>query len=248
MKFSILWIALATMICATTISWAGGPESGFFLGGGGYATYVNGTGTWNNVDFEIDSAFPSDDNSGAIGMAWTDLILLGVKPVVGYKFNSNFALQLGYAFNITKSSRQSGVSSDGLVFYEQGLSVEWGQDNFEALAFYYPDSELEYYLFGGLEIIKIETKITLFENAEYQDDSGFVNSNGDFQIFDDQIAATGFIIGAGVEFTSDNDQRAAYVSMQYSRSLTDDSFFETEDFKVDMGGITLNVGVKWYLF
>ncbi len=240
--FTVL-IAVLTVTSAV----AGGPESGFYFGGGGNAQWVSGNGTWGTYDFDISQPL-SSDSGAALGFAWTDKVLLGVKPIIGYKLNSSLALQVGYSLNITKPSRQSVSSTNGLVFYEQGISYEWKQNNLEILGLFYPNSDLEYYFFGGVELVEVNTDITLYENVEYEDGFGGVIGNGDFQVQSDKIRATGFVLGAGVEFTSDNNQRAAYVSIQYSRSVTDDTFFGSEAFKVDLGGISFNGGIKWYLF
>jgi len=181
-------------------------------------------------------------------MAWTDKILIGVKPVVGYKLNQSLALQVGYGVNISKTSRQSSVESNGLIFYEQGVSVEWKQTNLEVLGLFYPDSDLNYYFFGGMDMTTVDTDITIFENAEYQDNTGQIVSNAEFTVESDKITAFGFILGAGVEFTSANHQRAVYVSLQYSRTMTDDKFFVQETLKADMGGFALMAGMKWFLF
>lgn len=244
----IFVILMACMLCLVVVGTASaeGPDSGFFFGGGANIQWISGSGTWGDYNFDISS--PLSTEGDAVGLAWTDQMLLGVKPVIGYKFNTSFALQFGYGINITKPSRQSNIETNGVVTYEQGLAVEWTQRNFEALGVFYPNSDLNYYFFGGLDFSKVDTEITLFENASYPDDLGGVGSDGLLQVEDDSISALGFIFGAGLEFTSDNRSRTAYISVQYTRSMTDDTFFGTEDFKVDLGGFSLMAGMRWYPF
>ena len=248
MKFSALLTTLIAILCLANLSLAGGPDSGFYLGGGGHLNWITGSGSWDNFDFELDNAFPSEDSPDEVGFAWSDKMMIGIMPVIGYKLSPNVALQVGYGFNITKSSSQSSIITQGLGVYEQGVSIEWHQRNLEVLGFYYPDSDLEYFFFGGLDLANVETDITIFETAQSPDGTGQGIINGDYNLNTDEISAVGYIFGAGIEFTSDNNEQAAFVTMQYSRSLTDETFFGTEGFKIDVGGITLTAGVKWYLF
>jgi hypothetical protein len=226
---------------------AEGPASGIYVGGAVGIQWVNGTGTWAEYDFEIDSPL-SVEEGGSVGLAWTDKILLGLKPLVGYRINHTLALQVGYGLNIPKSSQQTTTESDGFISYEKGLSVEWKQRSLEFLGIIHPDSDLGYFFFAGLDMTRIETKIILYEGLEYEDFYGNLVAQGQAQEEADKISATGVIFGGGMEFPSDDNKRAAYISVQYSTAKTNDTFFGTEDFKVNVGGISFMVGVKWYLF
>ncbi len=247
MKILVLWVAILAGAGLASNAQAESEQTGFFLGGAGGFQWFSGSGTWNGFDFEIDQPLSGEDGS-PIGLSWDNRALLGIKPMAGYRFNRSFAVQVGYNLNIPKSSQQTYSETDGIVTYEQGMTVEWTQRNVEVLGIYYPDAELGYYFFGGLDLARAETKITLFENADYIDNVGDSISAGDFEVLSDHITATGFILGAGVEFASDSNKRVAFASVQYSRSMTDGAFFGTDDFKVDMGGISLVAGIKWYPF
>jgi hypothetical protein len=238
---------ILTGIGLTTTAQAGGPESGFFIGGGANLQWVSGNGSWSTYEFDISQPLSNEEND-PIGFAWTDKMLLGVKPVVGYKINGSLALQVGYGMNIPKPSNQSYSESNGLVFYQQGLNMEWEQRNLEILGILYPDSDINYYFFGGLDLVNVKTKISIFESAEFPDEFGNTIIGGEVDEQNDTITATGFILGTGLEFVSEDKRRVAYLSVQYSRSLTNDAFFGTEDFKVDLGGFTLMGGIKWYPF
>ena len=40
-----------------------------------------------------------------------------------------------------------------------------------------------------------------------------------------------------------------FAAMQYSTSETDESrFYEADDFRVSVGGVAAQVGLKWFLF
>ncbi len=246
MKALAFLMVLMAMVVSAAPSWAEGPE-GFFVGGGANLLYVAASGTWSEYDFSVREPLSTEDG-GPVGLSWTDKMLLGVKPVAGYKFNEFFALQVGCGLNIPKTSQQQTSESNGVIYYEQGLNIEWQQSNFEVLGIIYPNTELGYYFFGGFDMTWVDTQVTLYENAEYPDANGNTLIGGVYQIENDKVASAGFILGAGLEFASENRNTVVYVSGQYSRSMTDDTFFGTEDFKVDVGGLALMVGLKWYPF
>ncbi len=247
LRILAFWVAFLALTVTTAVSWADGPDSGFFIGGGGNLLWTSGSGTWSIYDFEVTQPL-STEEGGPVGLAWTDKMQLGVKPMVGYKINDSWALQVAYGLSIPKSSQQIYSETNGLVYYEQGLNIEWKQRDLELVGIFYPDTDLAYYFFGGVDVTFVDTKITLFENAEYPDESGNTIISGDYQIETDDILATGFILGAGLEFAADDRNTVVYLSAQYCRSMTDDAYFSTEDFKVDVGGISFMVGVKWYPF
>lgn len=226
---------------------AGGPESGLYFGGSANLQYVPGTGTWAGAEFQIDEPL-SDGVGQPVGLAWNEHLLLGLKPLAGWKLNSRWGLQVGLGLNIPKSSSQTYSESSGTVYYDQGLTVEWKQRNLEILGVYYPDSDLGYYLFGGLDLVHIRTDVHLFEGIQYEDYVGQVVYDGLYQEESDDISATGIIFGGGVEIISDNNRRAVYFSAQYSTAKTDDTFFSSPDFQVAVGGMSFQVGLKLFPF
>ena len=241
-----LLIVFLTAIGGAATAWAGGPDSGFFIGAGGYFQFIKGTGTWDEYDFEIDTPLSVEEGS-TVGFAWTDKILLGIKPMVGYRLNRQFELQVGYGLNITKSSQQSDTTFDTYSTYEQGFSLAWQQRSLEMIGVFYPDSDMGYFFYAGFDMTRIKADFTFFEGIEYQDFNGNPVSEITSTDESDSIDATGFIFGGGIEFASDNN-RAVFVSAQYSTAQTDDVFFGTEDYKVGVGGLTVLLGVKWFPF
>ncbi len=222
------------------------PESGFFIGGGGHIQMIKGTGTWAEYDFKIDNPL-SVDEGDAVGFAWTDRVLLGLKPMVGYRLSPQLELQVAYGLNITKSSQQSDNQYDGFTSYEQGFSLAWQQRSVEIVGVYFPDPETRYFFYGGLDMTHIKADFTFYEGVGYEDYFGNPVSEVDSEKIGDSISATGIILGAGIEFPSDGNL-AVFASAQYSTAKTKDIFFGTEDFKVGVGGITLMIGVKWFAF
>jgi len=232
---------------AANVAVAGGPDSGLYFGGGPIATWVNGKGTWDVYEFKMDRPLATD-GGGPVGLAWTDRVLLGLKPVVGYRFNPSLALQVGYGLNITKSSQQSYGESSGTSYYEQGMKVEWQQRDLEILGVFQSGENLKLALFGGVDLIHVTTDILLYEGVEYQDTIGDLLSSVESQNHTDKLSTAGFIVGAGVEIPSDNEKTEIFVSAQYSSAKTDETFFGTEGFKVDVGGVSFMAGVRWFPF
>ena len=123
----------------------------------------------------------------------------------------------------------------------------WQQRSLEILGVFFPDPEQGYFIYGGLDLTNIKAEFTLYEGVEYEDYLGNPISEIAAQKEFDSLSTTGFIVGAGMEFPSDNNL-AVFISAQYSTAKTDDAFFGTEDFKVGVGGIAFMIGVKWFPF
>ncbi len=246
MKSLGILIVFLTTIGGAATAWAGGPESGFFLGGGGFIQFIKGSGTWADYDFEIDTPL-SVEEGAPLGFAWTDKVLLGLKPMVGYRLNRQLELQVGYGLNITKSSQQSDTSYDSNSTYEQGFSLSWQQRSLEIVGVFYPDRDMGYFFYAGFDMTRIKADFTFYEGVGYDDFNGNPVSEVMSTNESDIIDATGIIFGGGIEFPSDG-KTAAFASIQYSTAKTDDIFFGTEDFKVGVGGLTILLGVKWFPF
>ena len=242
----LLVVFLIVTVGATAV-WAGGPESGFFIGGGGHLQLLPGTGTWGEYDFQIDNPL-SIEGGDAVGFNWSDKMLLGIKPMVGFKISPQIALQVGYSLNITKSSQQSARDYDLTTSFEQGYSLAWKQRSLEVIGVFYPSEDQNYYFFGGMDLTRIHADFTLYEGVEYQDNLGNLITEVGSEKVSDKITATGVILGAGIEFPSENNKTTTFISAQYSTAKTEGAFFGTEDFKVGVGGISFVVGVKWFLW
>lgn len=241
--FTVTLLLLAAL--TTTVAQAESPDSGFYIGGGGFLTWVDGTGTWAGTDFSIDQ--PLDDTAETVGFSWTDKLMLGIKPLIGWRITSGFALQAGYALNISKSSNQSVADTDLGSTYEAGFTSEWDQRNLELFAVLHPNPDLGYFFFGGVEMVNVDMSITFYEGISYVDNMGNPVSDYEYEKFEDDISGIGAVIGAGWEFSS-NRTTSAFVTAQYSFAKTNDAFFETEDFKVNVGGLSFLLGVKWHPF
>jgi len=226
---------------------AGGPDTGFFLGGGAHLTWIDGGGTWDTYDFRIDQPL-SDENGNTLGLNWTDHVILGLKPMIGYRVSRGVTFQISTSLNIAKSSQQQYSEAYGAAYYESGMNVEWKQRDTEILAVFHTDSNLGFFYYAGVDLVAVTTDILLYEGVEYSDVIGDLISSIDYQDNSDSISATGLVVGAGVEIPSGSRTTSAFLSAQYSYARTDDTFFGTEGFKVDVGGFSFMAGVKWFPF
>lgn len=243
--FLSLLLLTVSSLMAPVIASAESPDSGFFLSGAGSVQIFTGTGTWDGIDFNMQEPLSTDS---PVGFSWTDRLVLGVKPMVGYRLNSRFSVQLGMGLNIAKSSQQTYSELVGYQYYEQGYSAEWQQRMTEALLVMHTESNLNFYGFVGVERADIKMRVTLYEGGESYNGWGDLVSTGESRIEEDNIWALGFLIGGGVEFPSGTDNSAVFMSAQYSVTKTDDTLFGTPDFKVDVGGLTALIGIKWFPF
>ena len=240
-------LILGAALLAAAAPAAAGPLDDLYLGGAVQLQRVDGTGTWGPYGFDAALPLPTEDAT-SFGFAWTDRILLGLKPTLGWAANDRFALQVDYGLNIPKQSSQTYVEADLYTYYEQGIVVEWAQRNLELVGLWRPDPEGRTYLFAGWDLTRIAADITLYEGAEWGDVTGDTATAFESDQVDDTITAHGLIVGAGLAFRSEDERREVTVALQYSTARTGDDFFATEDFDVAVGGFTLMIGLRWYPF
>ena len=244
MKSTFLPALFILIALAASAAQAESPDSGFYIGGGGFLTVMDGSGTWGadqeQTDFAI--AQPLDNTAESLGFNWSDKLMLGIKPLIGWRITSGFAIQAGYALNISKSSNQSVADTDLGSTYEAGFTSEWGQRNLEIFAVLHPNPDLGYFLFGGVEMVSVDMSITFYEGITYVDNMGNTISDYEYEKFEDDTSGLGAVIGAGWEFSS-NRTTSAFVTAQYSFAKTSDSFFDTDDFDVKVGGLSFLLGV-----
>lgn len=222
------------------------PDSGFFLGGAARVSYMEGTGTWNGVNFAIDA--PLSDEGNALGFAWDEKLLLGASPSFGYYLNESLSLQCTIGWNFPKSSSQTFTETNGGIIYQQGFTSEWTQRSAELVMAFHSTSDLAYFLYGGASLVRVDHKITLFEGSEFTDPFGNTIFQGESSIYEDDFSTLGFLFGVGFEFPTQGNNRVIFVSAQYEASRNNGPFHGTEDFNVDVGGFTMMLGIKWFPF
>ena len=241
-----LLLVLAASLLATGAC-GGGPDSGFFIGGGAHVLYVPGTGSWDDMDFDIQESL-SDEPGSTIGFFWADNFLLGVKPLVGYRVNPNLAFQASYGFNIPKSTQQVYSESTVNAYYEQGMQVDWAQHSMELVGVFQPLEQGDFFVFAGVDLCRVNMDVTLFEGVETDNLFGDVITDSQIQKFKDHLSAVGLVFGLGLEFPTQSEFVEYYLSARYSTTRSQGAFFGTPDFEVDVGGLAVTVGMRLYPF
>ncbi len=241
--------AACALLAATAIApapaHAQDARNGFYAGAAVNAQWLNGGGVWDAYEFDIDQ--PLDTEASSLGFNWQDHLLLGLQPLLGYRVSGGFALQAGYTVNIAKSSSQSITETTGTYYYEQGMTFDWAQRTWEVLALWRPHEDSLYYLQGGAELVTVDMDVSWWEGSSSMDNIGNPIASGSFDKANDKLSALGFVIGAGLEWVSETGGRTVFASAKYSSATTDDTFFQTPGFKVDVGGISLTGGIRFSL-
>jgi hypothetical protein len=243
MRLRVLMMVCTTLFLAS----ASLADTGFFVGGGGLIQMVPGSGSWNDVSFKVREPLSTGED-GAVGFFWADNFLLGVRPLIGYRISDSLAFQATYSLSIPKTSIQSYSESNNTTYYSQSLTVDWSQGTTELLAVYSPDADLDYFVYGGLDLTRVSVDVTLTESAGAGDQFGNEFFNGDFQVISDDIDALGLVVGAGILVPSFGRHTEGFLSLQYSTAKTGDTLFGTQNFNVTVGGFALQAGVRWFPF
>lgn len=246
---------LPALALGALLAWAPGPAAadeahlGFFVDGTGQVLVIDGEGTWNGRDFSPTGTMSGDEGS-AVGLNWSERILLGISPGFGYRFSDRFLVQGNYLFFFPVRSSESYTISDAAGTYVQALDWEWRHSVFEATAWYYPNhSDAEswnLFLYGGLQRVSVEVDAATSESLSALLGSEEVTTTGDFSLFQDSFTAWGAIGGIGVEIPSDSMNVSTVLRLQYALTGVDRTFFGTPDFDISLGGFSLYGGLKWY--
>ncbi len=239
---------LATLtLGAAPAALAAGPESGFFVGGGAHVLYVPGEGSWDGLEFNIKEPLTGDPDA-PVGFFWSDNFLLGVKPMMGYRVNENLAFQATYSVNIPKTTQQSYSESTVNTYYEQGMQAEWRQRSIELVGVFQPSAYSDFFIYGGVDLLRVTMDVTLYEGVETTNLFGDLITAGEVQMYSDHLTTSGWLVGMGLEFPSQSEFSEVYVSAQYSTARSQGAFFGTPDFDVDLGGLSVTVGMRIYPF
>ena len=225
----------------------GSAQSGFYLAGEGQFLVVHGTGTWSGYDFDVRQPLMVEEGD-PVGLSWSENFLLGVKPTIGFRFGRSWAVQLGYGFNLPKSTQQAYYQTSSTTYREQGMLARWRQSNLELVAVFYPGRSRQWHVFGGLDLTQAKAELTWFEGTTVSDGLGHTATDYSYTENADDILAKGFTIGLGYDIGDGTSRTGGYVTLQYTRTLTDGAFLGSEGFDVDLGGITLRAGVRWFPF
>ncbi len=234
------------LLLTATSSLADRPDSGLFLGAATRIQYMTGTGSWDGLSFAIDEP-PRNDGSTS-GFGWEEKLLLGGAPSLGYYINETLSLQCTFGLNFTKAASQSVTEVTDLYVERSGYNSEWTQRSLELVMSFHSSSDLAYFLFGGTSLIQVKQKNTTFGGREFTDPFGGTYFEGHTDISTDDFSTLGFLFGAGFEFPTGGNNRIFYVAAQYEVATSNTNFHGTPDFRVDVGGVTVMLGLKWFPF
>lgn len=221
--------------------------SGFYLGGSGAMHWIEANGTWGENEFRATELFEEEDD-GVDGLAWVDHFVIGVQPVLGYRFDERFALQVGADLYLPKSSLQTYSEGDYVTYLEQSIQVDWKQRSLEITALVRPVPEGRFYVYGGWVLSSIDLDIAAYDVVTYSDPAGNEATSGELEAIDDTVGASGPVLGAGFEFPSQDGRSVAYLAAEYGSVRTHGNLFGLPDWDVNAGGFSVMAGVRWFPF
>lgn len=238
MKTAISLVMVSTLLSWSSVGFAAAPKEGFFIGGAGNLLLINGTGEISlygeSIDFDLSSDLRDVDE---LGFNWSSKVLFGIKPLVGYRFNPNFATIASYNFYWKKSSDDSERFYEDFEWWTYEEKYEWSQSSIELLALIYPQANSGFFLMAGLEFISINIDVSATLTDPYGDRY--------YESDDDDASATGIVLGVGYEFPH-SGKLNYYFAGQYSFAKVDDKLFASNsDWEVDVGGFGVQFGLRY---
>ncbi len=219
--------------------------TGWYLSAGANLLLMDGTGSWGGVDFDPTAA-SFDGGTGTQGLNWSEKLLLGGKPNLGYRFNERFAMQFGYSYLFPKRSAQYFTQQIGTATTQDRLDWEWRHSTLDLVGVYYPSDEWNVHFYAGAERVLAELDAVPSRSATLPDLFGGATSQTDSEFWTDTVRAWGAVVGAGLEMPSENLNVSTVVTLQYSTSRARQQLFVTPDFDLGVGGFALFAGLKWY--
>lgn len=238
-------ICLPALIALALSATAGMDDTGFYFGGTATVLVLEGTGTWKGFDFDILQPLSAGSN-GPIGLNWDERLLFGARPLVGYRFDSRFAVQAAYSYLLPKASAQYYTETDANSTYEQRMDIEWHQSSVEAYVAYYPARDWGAYFYCGADWVHISTDVIFSESLEYASGADEWLTDGQSSAYESSLSALGFLFGAGIELPAENLTFSPFFALQFSTAKTNERFFVSDDFQVEVGGFSFLGGLKWH--
>lgn len=233
MRRTLSLVILLCAVLAVGSAQAGRSGTGLYLGAAGQYLLMDGTGTWDGVDFEIDSEFGAEEKAG---LFWDGKGLFGVHPFLGYRFNKKLALQVGYTYFLQKKGEHEDSDTEFAANYQ--FSAKWDQQTVDAVALFRPNPEGGFFLYGGLEFVSASVEVSTLVMGWGEEYIRFRETY--------DLSTTGFVIGAGFDKDPGEGSTAPFITAQYSVTEFDETFMDVPDFKVKVGGLSLKAGLKWY--
>ncbi|MEX1277215.1 MAG: hypothetical protein WEE20_14860 [Bacteroidota bacterium] len=243
-------------------------RSGFYVGGSFSALMMNGSGEYKNDDIEVTDKFFNMTTSETQfrtsvnfeypgGWAWSNKILYGFSPVVGYRILPELALEGTYTYFMTKDGEQDQTFTS---VYVQGLRIaktfemEYTQSLVRVIGVYSPEMLSGAFLSAGVEFASIAAELEDFTSVVQP---GFVTNSDTWRAEGDD-SVIGFVLGGGFEMplASTNLSVVGSVLYSFTKYNGDDLLKITQsggpvsdpniDMELGIGGISGSVGFRWY--
>ena len=251
-----LALVLSLSLILPRTAQAVGPSEKWFVGAGFSGFELNGSGTMNTFDnssmeFNV-KRFNSyglvtnrvNTSESSLGLGWQDSQLPGYALHVGYRHSWRFVSRLDFFWAFPKSSDKYGQSPDtpgSSSITKQ--STLWHQSRVRLMVDFTPFEPLSLvFLTGGLEYTSFEARLEFF--ADEQQASGQLYR--DYVEYVDGGSAFGVVLGAGVVLHGESKTSESYLTFTYSYSPFNSEFFAW-DSNINMGGLALDAGMRFYL-
>jgi hypothetical protein len=200
---------------------------------------MDGTGQVDNLlDLEFrESAYryydESDIENTTMGLGWGEHRLPGFRPGLGYRLNDYMALSASYSWYGTKKGAERWTDPEDEL--PVSFRSEFEMSALQLLAHYYPFPES-----NGFHFIVGVERVSFRMNLEHSVSE---------RLTGDQEGETfGFVFGGGLDVPL-HERWIAYAATSVTRS--DDKFTidenTEEEWDILLGGLGLELGVKFYL-
>src|SRR3989339_380839 len=154
-------------------------RTGFYVGGSFSVLMMNGSGEYDNNNIDVTDKFfkmtasetpyrttVSFEYPG--GWAWSNKVLYGFAPVIGYRISPEFDLQGAYTYFVAKDGEQDQSFNS---VYVQGLriaksfSMEYTQSLIRVVAHYSPEMLSGVFISAGAEFASITAELEDFTSV-----------------------------------------------------------------------------------
>ncbi len=202
---------------------------GFFIGGSGSLLMMNAEAEVENESVDVtDDLFTMmiDEDPYGIditiaydGWSWNNKMLYGLKPIVGYRFSSRFAVFGTYSYLFKKESEKSQTFNSQYMTgfrIRMDASMEFSQRSIQLLGQFYPVAGSGLFLLGGMEFVSLSAEqnfIYEVDNDPYYGDYSYPwKAKGSDK-------TNGFLFGGGFDCLFHPENMALTGLFMYSTSI-----------------------------
>ena len=221
--------------------------TGFYVLGDFAVHYLDGGGAWNGEEFSP-TALLSDDDDGVVGFAWSDHLNLGVRPGMGWRWNSRVALELGVDLSIAKRGQQTATEYTTTGYYEETANVDWVQRRLDLMLVVDPGLPGRASLYGGVTRSWMDLEVVAYQGDFYSGSDGSTYEDAQYQTAQDSKTVTGFLLGARWDIPVESERSEVFLALEYAHLETDGMLFDVPDWEVNGGGVSLRIGARFFPF